>query len=105
MALPGSRSAELSSGADATDLIGLVSTAEGLVVAGTIFGPDADHVAIWISVDEGITWEEVPNVQNRFGDDGAQSARAYDIAILGDRVVVVGALGGEAMAWVGEWTN
>ena len=61
--------------------------------------------AIWISVDEGITWEEVPNVQNRFGDDGAQSARAYDITILADRVVVVGALGGEAMAWVGEWTN
>ena len=51
---------EFSSGTDATDLIGLVSTAEGLVVAGTISGPDASHVAIWISVDEGTTWRKSP---------------------------------------------
>jgi hypothetical protein len=98
----------LSSGDDATDLIGLVETDEGLVVAGTVFDPQepgAARAAIWISVDEGSTWQEVPNVQDTFGDTTDRQARAYGIVTLTDRIVVVGDLGGDAAAWIGEWTN
>jgi hypothetical protein len=91
-----------------TDLFGLVATPSGLVAGAQQYDwndPDWSRTAIWISRDDGDTWEKIPHEDEVFGGYGETAMKLFDLAALGDTVVGVGAMRGDPAAWVGEWNE
>jgi len=84
-----------------TDIFGLVSTPEGLVIGGMVydwFDEGYNRAGLWVSVDNGTTWQAIPNEQDLL-TDGAIGA----LAVLDDKVVAIGSdYDGEAV-WIGQW--
>ena len=62
-------------------------------------GYDDDRAAVWYSVDEGVSWDRVPDDHSLFG--GFTAYRANGVAILGNRIVVSGLGAGGVAIWEG----
>jgi hypothetical protein len=67
---------------------GLLAVAPGLPEAG-----------VWVSIDQGGTWERLDQSTPLW--QGADSTDATDVALIGGRVVITGAVDGELAVWVG----
>jgi hypothetical protein len=90
------------------DLFGLVSTPRGLVASGMKYDwndPDWRRGGIWTSVDNGSTWQEIPNEDMIFGDYAETGVTIFSVEALDDMVLAVGFAGGEPAIWIGEWAD
>ena len=90
------------------DLFGLVSTPQGLVASGMKYDwndPDWKRGGIWTSVDNGSTWQEIPNEDEIFGDYAETGVIIWGVEAFSDMVLALGFAGGEPAIWIGEWTD
>lgn len=93
-------------------IYGLVIHDSGIVATGVwthmSMGPHDKtkaRAAVWVSTDNGTTWSEVPPGET-FKNSTAYPAPGFeDAAVLGEKVIGVGNLSGDAAVWVGEWTD
>ena len=86
------------------DIQGLASTPEGVVAAGSWWN-QADtksRAAIWVSIDDGGTWSEIPNEGGVFAGSSEIDTGIRDVTVFGDSLVAVGWDGNEATSWVGR---
>lgn len=97
----------------------LVNTRSGVVAVGgwfqygtgppTSFNPPKTRAAVWTSSEPGGPWGEIPSTESleieMIERNIATTVGISGVAVIGDVLVGVSTDAGEAVVWIGEWTD